>query len=254
MHWILQKNFNKYYDQWVRALNEEGESFSSIEIQPFSEELPVVDVQEPCIAYGTTSLMKNAKKQWTPGVFFEPSQFQVSTWQKIFGKDLLNHDGYLCKLNYLLVNCPEELFIRPNNDLKDFTGVVVKREDLMKQIQNINNGGFLFDGNIEVFVSKPKHLQKEFRFFVVDGKVVTGCQYKLKTMAYMNLKIDKEVEEFAKKIANKWTPAPACVMDIAVNMEGESKLLEFNCFNASGIYICELNKIIQAIKKLEILK
>lgn len=249
MIWILQKNYNKYYDQWVQELNNLNSKFVSIEIIPFAKEQPKVEVHEPAVVYGTTSLMTFAQKQWTPGAFFTPENFRASTWQEKFKEDFLNYQGYTCKLNDLLTSCPDEVFIRPNNDLKDFTGVVVQKENLMKQIENINNGGFQFDGNIEVFVAPVKPLQKEFRFFIVDGKAITGCQYKLKTMAFLNTKVEERVWAKAQELANIWTPAPVCVMDLAWDFNDDLKLLEFNCFNASGIYVCDLSKIIKSVEE-----
>lgn len=250
MHWILQKNHNRYFERWIEEFKKLNSKYTVVEIVAFSDDLPIVKIDGPCVVYGTTSLMKNAKKQWNPGVFFVPENFQVSTWQKIFGNDLLNHDGYVCKLNDLLTSCPDECFIRPNDDLKDFTGVVVKKENLHQQIYNINKGGFLFDGTINVFVAPPKHIQKEYRFFIVDGKIITGCQYKLKTMGYLSEKLEPEVLEFAQKMCDKWTPDKVCVMDVALDGNDEYKVLEFNCFNASGIYICDLNKIIASVENL----
>lgn len=250
MHWIIQKNFNNYFEQWTRVLENLNQKYTAIEIVPFSDELPIVNIKEKCFAYGTTSIIKNAKKQWNPGVFFNQDNFKVSAWLPYFKKEMLNHDGYTCKLNELLTSGPDELFIRPNNVLKDFTGVLVKRSELIKQIENVNKGGFPFDGNTEVFVAKPKHIQKEWRFFVVDNEVITGCQYKLKSMALMDKNIPKDLEEYASKLANIWTPDKACVMDIAQDYEGNYKLLEFNCINASGLYVCNLEKIVTAIIKL----
>ena len=250
MHWIIQRNFNKYFDQWEKELTSLGQKYTPIEIAPFSEDLPKVKVEGPCFAYGTTSIVKNAKKQWDPGVFFIPENFKVSTWISHLGTELLNHQGYVCTLNDLLVSGPDECFIRPNSDLKDFTGVPVKREHLLKQIENINNGGFLFDGSLEVFVAPTKHIQKEWRFFVVDNKVVSGCQYKLKTMAQMVPHIDPALMEYASHVVKTWTPDKACVMDIAQDFEGNYKVLEFNCINASGLYVCDLRKIILSLQDL----
>lgn len=249
MHWILQSNLNKYYDQWVQELTKLNSKFTPIEILPFSDIQPEIKTDAPTLVYGTTSLMKFAQKQWTPGAFFTPELFRSSLWQQKFGEQFLNHDGKLCKLNDLKTDCPDTLFIRPDNDLKDFTGVVVKKESLMNQIDNINSGGFLFDGSIDVFIAPPKHIQKEFRFFIVDGKVVAGCQYKLKSLVMLNNKLDQGILDNAQALANIWTPAPVCVMDVALDNNDKYKLLEFNCFNASGLYICNLEKIIISVEK-----
>ena len=113
---------------------------------------------------------------------------------------MLNHDGILCKLsdlkneNYFTQN--DSLFIRPNDDLKDFSGVVVNRKALIDQIKKVeeNPKNFSFNSSLSVFVSKTKHIQKEFRFFIVDGKIVDACQYRLKSMLLFDKNLDGGID------------------------------------------------------------
>lgn len=254
MIWIIQEGQNST-EKWIKALTDNGSNFKTIKIIPFDDNLAHVETgDEAVVVYGTTTLIKNASKNWKPGSFFNVENFKCSTWLKAYGDHCFNSDNRICKLKDLLTDCPDECFIRPNNDLKDFSGVIVKKENLMDQIANIQKGGFLFDDNLEVLIAPIKHIQKEWRFFIIDGKVVTGSQYKLKSMVILDSKIEQRVIDFAQSMANIWSPEKAFVMDICLNNQDELKVLELNCFNGSGTYLCDIPKIIQAIEALDLKK
>lgn len=254
MYWILQTNKNNYLDKWIHAFDVNGSKYKTIEIVPLAKSVPELDVNDLAVVIGTTTLMKYSKPNWIPGTFFNPENFRVSTWLDVYKNELLNSDGQICKLKNVMENTigEESFFIRPNDDLKNFSGVVVKRDSFQNQIDNIdqNPDNFIFDTNLDVFVSPIRHIQKEFRFFIVDKKVVTGCQYRLKSMMLLDSNIDQSVIDYAQKLVNIWQPADAYVMDVALNDNNEYKLLEFNCINASGLYVCDAVKIVKAIEDM----
>ena len=78
--WIMQKNLTSEVHRWEMALLENKSSFRMIEIVPFSDDLPDVEITPGAntVCHGTTSLIKNAhKKGW--GVFFNPDNFFEKT-------------------------------------------------------------------------------------------------------------------------------------------------------------------------------
>ncbi len=56
---------------------------------------------------------------------------------------------------------------------------------------------------------------------------------------------DNVIEDI-QKLADKWLPNPTCVMDVAL-VDDEYKVIEFNCFNSSGFYKNDINKIVMAV-------
>lgn len=254
MYWILQKNKNNYLDKWINAFESNNSKYKMIEIVPLAQSIPNIEVDDLAVVIGTTTLMKYAHQNWVPGTFFDPVNFRVSSWLNVYGSELLNSDGQVCQIKEVMDKTEgwDSFFIRPNDDLKNFSGVVVKRESFQNQINNISNNPqkFMFDTSLDVFISKPQHIQKEFRFFVVDKKVVSGCQYRLKTMILLDANIDQSVYDYAQQLVDKWQPADAFVMDIVLNSNDEYKLLEFNCINASGLYVCDAVKIVASIESM----
>jgi len=90
----------------------------------------------------------------------------------------------------------------------------------------------------------------ETRFFVVDGKIVTGSLYKRGNKVIYDSNIDPDVQKFAQEMVDFWQPNRAFVIDIALTPDG-CKIVEINNINSSGFYASNVNKIIDAIEGME---
>lgn len=252
--WVIQKNLTSELHRWDRALCENKSSFRHIEIVPFSDDLPDVDVDPgtPIICHGSTTLIKNAhKKDWKPGVFFTPEHFEPSLWCNAYGRHFLNwnFDGF-SMLKDAQVPEGEYRFIRPNGDLKDFSGSVVDKSGLEKFKKSVAEGGYPFTDELIVMVTPMRNLFEEYRMFIVDGVVVSSSKYRLRTILDKKPGAPEDIRWFAQKMANIWSPEQAYVMDVCRTDEGNIHLLELNCFNASGVYAAPLLPIINAVEGL----
>ena len=103
--------------------------------------------------------------------------------------------------------------------------------------------------NLETFVaiSEPRTIYREYRFFVVYGKVVTGSLYKLGGRAQQGLCLDQEIIDFAQARVDQWSPADCFVIDIGLTEEG-LKVIEMGCMNGAGFYASDISKLLQAIE------
>lgn len=105
-------------------------------------------------------------------------------------------------------------------------------------------------GDAWVAMSSPKTIFREYRFFVVDGELVTWSQYKLgNTVTWHLSDVDDDIKEFAQKMVNIWQPARAFVIDIALTQEG-CKIVELNNINSAGFYGSNINRFIVAIENM----
>jgi len=250
--WVLQNNLlQEKLEPWKDAVLRRGSKLAEISIIPFADELPDVPAHEgPIVCYGSTTMIKNAKaKGWNPGIFFDVENFRCSKWNEMYGQNMFNSDGYVSALKDLK-DLPDLFFMRPDNDLKDFSGSVVSPEGLQKFVDSVSAGGFLFDGNLQVFVEPTKPIHKEWRCFIVNGKVASCSQYRFRSALLLDHRVPKEVKEFAERMAAIWSPERAFVMDVCETMERELKILELNCFNASGVYHCDVDAIVEAVEAL----
>lgn len=61
-----------------------------------------------------------------------------------------------------------------------------------------------------------------------------------------NVDNDKSIVVEAQAFADKWLPNDNCVMDLAL-IDGQLKVLEFNCINSSGFYDHNVDAVFKAL-------
>jgi ATP-grasp domain, R2K clade family 3 len=184
------------------------------------------------IPYGSTLFSSIAlKKNWS-GLHFDLDLFSMSAFIKNRG-DMLNTLVVLSKgsaIDYLNRNKAKTFFVRPDLDLKLFSGVTTT---------GLNAASLLIKTNAEeetkFLISKPQEITAEYRWFIIDRKAVSGACYKLNGKLCATKILDPLQKEIAQQFADKWLPNDCCVMDLCL-VGGELKIVEFNCINASGFY------------------
>lgn len=145
-------------------------------------------------------------------------------------------------------------FIRPVEDLKQFSGTVVYSDRLAEWkdyvISYANGADITISDDTEVLISPVRHIEREYRFFIVNGVVITGCQYSLRTKFVCDTMVPDNILHAAQTWAKTYTPSVAVVMDVAVLDNNAIKIIEFNNFNSAGLYACDVEKIILNIESL----
>lgn len=142
-----------------------------------------------CGSYPLSRYVYKAK----PEAVFSLEQYNFDKLWTIFGKDnFVNSDAQICAAKNI-VWLHEEMFVRPLEDTKSFNG----------GIYNFNT--LTYDGM--VVVASLKHISKEYRFYVVDGKIVTGSLYKNNGIGQTSSVIDSQAIDFAQKMVEKFTTA-----------------------------------------------
>ncbi len=167
----------------------------------------------------------------SPGSVFSLEKYNFEDFMKIFGSE-----------NFVNSNCQivhskdinwieEEYFVRPVDDTKAFNGGIYNKNTLQY--------------NGEVIVANLKHIRREYRFFVIDGKIVGKSLYKVNGSLEESEIVDCGAENFALEMIKKFNE-PGFVIDIA-DVEGTYKIMELNCFNASGFYAINLYNLVVAV-------
>jgi hypothetical protein len=238
--------------RWIAAFERCGSAYRDVEIIPFSDDLPDVSYTTThALAHGTTSMIKNAhKKGWT--VYFNPENFRPGLWRLKYGPNFVNYRGAVCKMGETdLVGFTDSdglCFIRPNGDFKDFSGSVVDVRGWRKFVWDVQQGGYPFTDQLEIYIAPWQGLFEEYRMFIVNGTVVSSSKYRLRSVLDKKPGAPKEAIAFANEMAQIWSPEKAYVMDVCKTDKGEWKLLELNCFNASGVYAAPIEPIIEAVE------
>ncbi len=236
--WYIQENLNQDDRTLLPVLDKLEIDYTLFQVIPFSDSIPDIVYEEPIIVRGSTTTLINAKKKnWVPGVWHNDN-FKPSYYNDQLGSDYINGDGHLEKLGDLgFLDRYDDLFVRPNSDLKEFSGILMSREERKNFYATVKRGGFPFDLDLDVWVAPPKnYFDTEARFVVIDGKMVSGTIYKERNN-HCSIVIPPIHFEPMEKFIIDLGEDVYC-MDIAgYGYKGrEFKVLEYGCFNASGLY------------------
>jgi len=249
MHWAIQTNVICEDDreailQALRALGYSHEGFTAI---PFSKVLP--NVLEPnTVFYGSTNVINeiHLSNKWDPGTFFT-EKFDYRVWSDRY--KILNANHELLELREIGEKHfygPDKLaFIRPVLDLKEFAGDVISWNRFETWKSQLLNLELLLD--CVCVVAEPFGIAKEWRTFVVDGKLVAASQYR----EYMKLSTTSgcpnEVTAFVEEQSTFFSPHPIFVMDVGLSGD-DLYVIEVGCFNSAGFYDSKLIPLFEAIQ------
>lgn len=210
------------------------------------------------ILYGTHGFVSKAPKYYFPGAY--GLQGECNNWsyytQFLYNQDLLNSDWIMTTWNEFQNNTEkfrpwfvnDHVFIRPNSGFKTFAGFV----------HDVNDPLFL-SGHMQttsvmpetlIVLSKPKKIQGEFRFVIVNKNVIAGSEYRWDNKLDIRADYPLECFELAQKVAKSgWQLDDVYVCDVAATESGP-KIVELNSFACAGWYACDQKKIIDAVSKL----
>lgn len=223
---------------------------------PFSHEITSDEPLEGVdyIPYGST-LMTTIVSQsmgWK-GLHFNLDTFNYEAACKN-RDDMLNDEFILSVKNAILFmksrKKRSDWFIRPSKDLKQFSGQVIEASECAEWLQDAVNcassGTYQLDENEVVVIAKPKTIQAEWRWFIVDGKIIDGAMYRCHDQLVKKHETDQAVIDEAQELANGWLPDSCVVMDTAL-VDDMLYVVEFNCINSSGLYGHDAKKIFKAL-------
>ncbi|MFZ6712910.1 ATP-grasp domain-containing protein [Undibacterium sp. TC9W] len=248
MHWVIQRRIFKpgNYDLLIQALDSLEVAYTSVTIKPGTYDLePDVNLTGKVYVCGAIKLARIANERgWLPGSLLNEN-FNFNVWQQHLGSELLNHAVGTGKLADIDTTRYKQFFIRPMEDNKAFDGTVIDNEMLADWRSDPAKNNLL---KLDVMVSPVKDIYREYRLFVVNGRVVTGSLYKMAGRPQVSADLDDEVLMYAQTIISKWTPAQAFVMDVCLS-EDSYKVIEFNNINSSGFYASDVLKYVDAIQQ-----
>lgn len=246
---INPENLHKIKD----AINDYPHEF--VGVIPFSHEITSDEplIGKDFIPYGSTLLTTLASELEWKGCYFDLTTANYETF--IQNRDDMLNDNVirLDEAVEFLSNRPknELWFTRPSKDLKEYSGMVDNANDLYEWLNDrlkcACSGSYQLQPDTMIVLSKPKSIDAEYRWFIVDGKVITGSMYKNNGQLFSQEQLDPDVIKEAQKFADKWLPSPCCVMDLALLTTSEVKVIEFNCINSSGTYSCNIKSIFDAL-------
>jgi hypothetical protein len=207
------------------------------------------------IPYGSTLLTTVCKELGWKGLHFDLSTFNYQAAVE-HRRDMLNDEHIFTVSEAIKFLSDEEQheqwFIRPSEDLKQFSGQVIEAKECVDWLTDAvscnSSGTYNVTEDMMVVLAKPKLILAEWRWFVIDGKIIDGSMYRIRGKLVKHHETDVELIQEAQELADKWLPDPCCVMDLAL-VNDELKVIEFNCINSSGMYGHDIKVIFKALYK-----
>lgn len=220
------------------------------------------------VVYGTIEFVKRMDRlSWyTPTTWFNNDMFKCSHYYNIIGENLLNgHDHMYLPFNEVRhmfgtiqkFARGERVFIRPDAGLKTLPAMsyIVSQCSLFMDIWDSNEQIYTGDDASLCLISQHRdNIESEWRFFVVDNKVVTGSKYMQDDrvcIEALDLHIDYDFEAMRyaqaivdSKLINKFIDT--FVIDVCL-VDGRWCVVELNCANCSGIYESDVDLLVRAM-------
>jgi len=246
--WVVQNCKDRQTELILDALRTTKEPHILVSLRPGDLVTSIAHLGNNFIPYGSTTLMKIA---WDAGwlhVFSNPENFNVDAYNKNH-PSMLNSNAVTMTLSAAkeLSHRNSQWFIRPIDDNKGFAGEVFTSEQLVEWVTALESlEDCAITPNTLVSVNFPKAIAMEWRYFIVNGVIVSGSIYRRHGESYLEDETDYKVLKEAQELADKWLPHPCCVMDVAL-CDTTPYVIEFNSLNASGFYKHDVPAIVRAV-------
>lgn len=267
--WVIDKGmFEEYEDRLVSAIKNSGSDVIFYDdlkhdITDFLNKKNNVD--DVIIFHGSLQHgRKIAKTSYYPGVYLTLENYECYKYYGYFGYLLLNYNYLMMGLNDVLRQKDfifdtfgtDKIFIRPSNGYKSFPGQTLPKENFEFELNVLMKSYGGLDLDQLVLVSPIQEIDEEYRFIVVDGKVVSGSLYMDKnnrkswSAYYDKVCEDKKAFEFAEQLAKIYQPDKAYTLDVCKLPNGEYKMLEVNSLCCGSMYGNDYEKVVNAINEL----
>lgn len=142
----------------------------------------------------------------------------------------------------------DPIFIKPSGDMKEFAGTILPPNTSINEYLNqttydihINECTMLIQPRLETILA-------EARFIVVNKNIISGSYYKINNkLQSKRIMTNSPLFTHLQQMIVDFEPAPIYTIDIAILKGLEIKIIEYNCFNCSGLYQIDTTAVFKAI-------
>jgi len=261
VRWIIQDNLIAENDrkQFQEACDNLNINHEKVIVVPFSSGLPhfSIDDDHENIYYGSTTFMNNIyqKLERPIGLFYDHETFSMNNYINQWGEYMLNSEARLTTIGEFLEedNVPDEnWFIRPDGDGKEFDGQVAKFKNISSWMNRVMQYDVNLDRDSKIIVGPAYNIGKEWRNFVVNGKVVTSSRYRNGfRLSKSGEDIPEDMIEFTEERCKEYQPHDVFAMDIAQVKDEDGTesyyIIECGCMNSVGFYHADIHKYVESV-------
>lgn len=235
-----------------------------------------VDVTDfPIVLHGSIRFNRLMSGRFhIPGAYGFNKEIRLDHFMTQMDRNLfMNADGFLVPFGMFEAN-PEHymqmidpgrktgVFYRPLDQFKPWVGTIQTWFSPFDEI-TLHRKTFQIDPLSLTLIAKRKHILREFRFVIVDRKVITGSSYEWFDSTSEDSELfQKEhaiepsttwydrAKEVAQRVAEQpHQPDIVYTCDVA-RLAGEParyKVVELNSFSSAGLYDCDLDRVVKDV-------
>ncbi|WP_428307066.1 ATP-grasp domain-containing protein [Lacipirellula sp.] len=225
----------------------------------WSNGVPAAIRSAPVVFHGSLGNAARIAEElaWSPGSLCPVERFRCSAWYES-ARPWLVHERWRFTTALELaahassisqdLHSTERLFIRPDSPLKPFSGRVLNVDQI--SLAKLDHGFYYDDESLPVVAAPVRTIGSEWRFVVVDRKVVAGSAYDAATRKPIEASLSSAAGELAAEIAQTLPPpATAYIIDVC-ECDGAFRLLELNPFGGADLYACNAEAIVRAVSEI----
>jgi hypothetical protein len=201
----------------------------------------------------------HADLPWRPGAFCDVAAFHCSAWYPRAREWLVHREWRVLPASELVSNPaaaleqfgrPDTVFVRPDSPLKPFAGRVLVRDGI--SLAALDHGFYYDDVGLPVVVAPVRVIGREWRYVVVDRRVVAGSAYSAADRSARPDDPGGEAWAFAADVAARMEPPErAYVLDVC-EADGQLRLLELNPFSGADLYGCRAEDVVEAVSRVAV--
>lgn len=195
--------------------------------------------------------------QWIPGSFCRTAAFCCSAWYGAARQWLLHRDWRILPADEFVakgpavcreLGCMDRVFVRPDSPLKPFSGRVLSIDGVT--LDALDHGFYYDDATLPIVVAPVRDVGSEWRFVVVQSRVVAGSAYDSSTRSALPDMSASAAWQFANTIATELPPPDEVYVLDVCESDGELRLLEINPFSGADLYACSAQSVVAAVSSL----
>ncbi len=216
---------------------------------------PALEVPQDPFVYGHTGTVAavtegHAPKGWR--VAWDPLSFDAQHWSTTYGDAMWNHASVrFMTLDEALTQWPEEGWhMRPcgaDSGPKAFKGFFSTRAGLDAAWATSRQGRGR-NGLTRVAVSSARLPHEEYRLVFMRGVCVEASLYLVDGHLVVQRGAPAHVLDYATSVArNHPLPSTHCAVDVGVDHQGNTGIIEFNSLHSSGLYAMDRTAIVRGI-------
>ena len=143
----------------------------------------------------------------------------------------------------------EQLFARPDDGKKSFTGQVFNKSSIFDEMQFLDRYSRVAPETL-IWVGESKKIDREYRFWISAGKVLTWSEYSWdKTPIQTIVEPTKAICDMAEQVAKyDWQVDLIYTVDITEH-DGTAKIIELNSFSCAGLYNCDGKNLLEVVSR-----